>query len=94
MATFREIYRNTINDRETKILQASQFVEKIADITKKSPATVKMWGTGLRNPSKISKVLIADELGVDETELFPEIPDKAEKVREILNDINERKNRG
>lgn len=48
-----------------------EFIRRIADLTKKSETTVKMWVIGRQTPDALTQSVLAKELGVPETVLFP-----------------------
>lgn len=50
---------------------AKQFIMEIAELTHKSPKTVKQWLTGKQRPDKLTIAVIADYMKVDPDILFP-----------------------
>lgn len=67
--TFAEIYE----ELKSKPTPANDFIIKIAELTSKSPLTVKRWAmpcTSIR-PDALTQKVIADSLGKTPEELFP-----------------------
>lgn len=48
-----------------------EFLQRVAVAAIVSTDTVYSWATGWRNPNKASAKLVADELGMDVDQLFP-----------------------
>lgn len=48
----------------------SDFVKKLAELTKSHPTTVRAWIYGTQKPDALKTSLIAKHLGVPEDELF------------------------
>lgn len=65
--TFKDFYL-----REKRKLTAAQtFVKRIAEITKRSEHTVRMWVHGTQVPDALAQYIISKEFGVEASELFP-----------------------
>jgi hypothetical protein len=60
--SFREIYDNM--DRRA-------FVRRIATVTKRSETAVYNWISGKYKPDALAQTVIAQELGIPASELFP-----------------------
>lgn len=69
--TFVEIYEG-IDKRPPLPTPRKEFMAKIADLTKRSEFTVRMWCTGRQTPDALAQSVISKELGVPEEVLFPE----------------------
>lgn len=65
--TFRDLY---LQVRE-KPTPAQLFVKEIAELTKRSEGTVRMWISERQVPDALAKSLIADHFGVSAETLFP-----------------------
>lgn len=66
--TFRELY-----DRELRRpTPAADFVERVAEATKRKQNTVRMWLSGRQKPDDLAKEKIAELTGVDPAGLFPD----------------------
>lgn len=50
---------------------AKQFINDIANLTCKSPKTVKQWLTGKQRPDKLTIAVIADYMKISPDVLFP-----------------------
>lgn len=68
--TFREVYFSIPN--ETVTTKRKVFIQKIADLTKKSENTVRCWISGVQAPDKLTASILEKELGISASELFPE----------------------
>lgn len=69
--TFKEIYEGYAK-RPPLPTPRKEFVSRMADLTKKSEATVKMWVMGRQVPDALTQSVISKELGIPEEVLFPE----------------------
>jgi hypothetical protein len=67
--TFREIYDN-IEPVKVQSPKAA-WISRIAEITKRSEHSVKMWLTGRQIPDALAQSIIAEELETPADELFP-----------------------
>lgn len=65
--TFRELYLR-VKEEPTP---AQLFVKKIADLTKRTESTVRMWVNGRQVPDALAQSLIAEHFGVSADVLFP-----------------------
>ena len=70
MATFLEIYEQ-LPKRPSVPTERTKFIRKIADATKRSETTVRMWLYGRQRPDALTQSVIAKLLKVPESELFP-----------------------
>jgi hypothetical protein len=68
--TFREIYEGYAK-RPPLPTPRKEFVRRMADVTKKSEATVKMWVIGRQVPDALTQEVLAKELNVPAEVLFP-----------------------
>lgn len=66
--TFKELYSMA----KSKPSPEKLFVREIAELTKRSEATVRMWAKGRQVPDALAKSLIAERVGVNEDTLFPQ----------------------
>ena len=66
--TFMEIYRL----EKSKPTPAQAFIKRMASLTKKSESTVRQWVLGCFDPDDLTKDVIAKELGIDSSVLFPQ----------------------
>lgn len=64
--TFKEIYEALPERTAPK----SEFVKRIADVTKRSELTVRCWLSGRQVPDRLAQETIAEELGVPVDGLF------------------------
>lgn len=67
MRTFKHIY----NEVKTQPSPASQWIGEVADLTKKSEHTVRMWIAGVQQPDDLCKQVLSDYFGIPTEELFP-----------------------
>ncbi|MCD7962925.1 MAG: hypothetical protein LUF90_05095 [Rikenellaceae bacterium] len=65
--TFKEYY-DSLSTESPK----GRFVKRIAKLTCRSEATVRMWLSGRQKPDELAKKIIAQELGIPSELLFPE----------------------
>ena len=70
MATFSEIYEQ-LPKRPSAPTERTKFIRKIADATKRSDQTVRMWLSGRQRPDALTQSVIARILKVPASELFP-----------------------
>ncbi len=70
MATFSEIYEK-LPKRPSIPTERTKFIRKIADATKRSDQTVKMWLSGRQRPDALTQSVLAKLLKVPADELFP-----------------------
>lgn len=68
--TFAEYYKS-LPERQTVKAPKTAFVDRIAEITKKSPKTVRMWIAGVQFPDELTQSVIEEELGISAAHLFP-----------------------
>lgn len=64
--TFKQIY-DGLDPHPPKTM----WVKRIAEVTKKSEITVRMWLCGRQTPDSLAQDVISKELGVPPEELFP-----------------------
>lgn len=64
------IFKKAYLKEKEKPSAGSLFVKRMADITKKSESTVRMWLMGRQVPDELTKIAIAKELNVRPEELF------------------------
>ncbi|MDH6307983.1 hypothetical protein M2451_002502 [Dysgonomonas sp. PFB1-18] len=72
--SFAQIYKGLPERTEVKAPKTA-FVERIAEITKKSTKTVRCWIAGVQRPDALCQSLIEKELGVPGEYLFPKTDD-------------------
>lgn len=65
--TFRELYQ----EERDKPTPAMAFLKRISDITCRELATIRMWVSGVQEPTDMVKERIAQELKRPVEELFP-----------------------
>lgn len=70
--TFKEVYTNEKRRRVERPTPAQMFITNIAQKTKVSEVTVRLWLSGTQKPSKLAKEVISDYLKRPINELFPE----------------------
>lgn len=68
--TFREIYKK-LPERSVVKAPKTEFVEKIAGITKKSTKTVRCWIAGTQTPDELTQSVLEDEFKIPAVKLFP-----------------------
>ncbi len=66
--TFKDLY---LREKE-KPTPAQSFIEDIAELTKRSANTVRMWLQGKQTPDALAQSLIAEKFDIDVSTLFPE----------------------
>lgn len=66
--TFKDLY---LREKE-KLTPAQSFIEDIAELTKRSANTVRMWLQGKQTPDALAQSLIAEKFDIDVSTLFPE----------------------
>lgn len=66
--TFKALYE----EQKKKPTAAQEFITKIAGLTKRSEATVRMWVSGQQVPDELAQSVIAKELEVPVEGLFPQ----------------------
>ena len=76
MAKFSEIYEQ-LPKRPTAPTERTKFIRRVADATKRSDRTVRMWLSGRQRPDALTQSVIAKVLKVPASELFP-IEEKGE----------------
>lgn len=47
------------------------FIEEVADVTKRSTTTVRMWMSGAQAPDALTQQVLADHFGTTPEQLFP-----------------------
>ena len=65
--TFKDLY---LQEKE-KPTPAQSFIEEVAELTKRSANTVRMWLQGKQVPDALAQSLIAEKYGIDVSTLFP-----------------------
>lgn len=65
---FREIYDSLPARQE--VAPKTDWVNKIAEITKSHPTTVRAWIYGTQKPDALKTSIISKHLGIPEDELF------------------------
>lgn len=65
--TFKALYE----EQKRKPTAAQLFVSEVAEITKRSETTVRMWLSGQQKPDDLAKSVIAEKFDTDVTTLFP-----------------------
>lgn len=68
--SFKEVYDSLPGRAETTTPKV-EFINHIADLTKKTPFTVRQWIAGRQCPDALTQTVISKELGVPVEELFP-----------------------
>lgn len=68
--SFKEIYEGYAK-RPPLPTPRKEFIRRMADVTKKSEATVKMWVIGRQIPDALTQDVLAKELKVPAATLFP-----------------------
>lgn len=76
MPTFVEFYEQ-LPKRQAVPTERTKFIRRIADATKRSDQTVRMWLSGRQRPDALTQSVIAKVLKVPASELFP-IEEKGE----------------
>lgn len=71
--TFKEIYASVPGRAEREKTEKEVWVERMAEVTKKSPSTVRMWIGGRQVPDALTQSVLEKELGVPAEELFPPV---------------------
>ncbi|MGN1211348.1 MAG: XRE family transcriptional regulator [Candidatus Cryptobacteroides sp.] len=66
----REIYESLPSKEVSVRAPKTEFVNKLARLTKSHPTTVRAWIYGAQKPDALKVSIIAKELGVSEKELF------------------------
>lgn len=65
--TFKDLY---LQEKE-KPTPAQSFLEEIAELTKRSVNTVRMWIQGKQTPDKLAQSRIAEHYNIEISSLFP-----------------------
>jgi len=65
--TFKDLY---LQEKE-KPTPAQTFIEDIAELTKRSVNTVRMWIQGKQTPDALAQLQIAEKYNIDISSLFP-----------------------
>lgn len=65
--TFKDLY---LQEKE-KPTPAQTFIEDIAELTKRSTNTIRMWIQGKQIPDALAQSLIAEKYNLDVSSLFP-----------------------
>lgn len=68
--TFTQIYKS-LPERNVVKAPKTEFVEKVAEITKKSPKTVRCWIAGTQVPDALTQTVLEREFKIPATVLFP-----------------------
>lgn len=66
--SFKELYLR----EKMKPTAGQVFIERIAAVTCRQPATIRMWLNGTQYPNDTAIKAIAKELNVEESLLFPD----------------------
>lgn len=69
--TFTQMYKN-LPERSSIKSPKTEFVEKVAKITKKSVKTVRCWIAGTQKPDALTQSVLEKEFKVPAKYLFPE----------------------
>lgn len=64
--SFKALYE----EQKSKPTAAQMFVKEVADLTKRSEVTVRMWLSGQQTPDRLAQEIIAQHYGVDVDTLF------------------------
>lgn len=70
--SFREIYEGYAK-RPPLPTPRKAFIKRIAEVTKKSETTVRMWVMGRQVPDALTQSVLEKELGVPAEVLFPPV---------------------
>ncbi|MCM1075996.1 MAG: hypothetical protein NC411_01385 [Bacteroides sp.] len=65
--TFKDLY---LQEKE-KPTPAQTFIEDIAELTKRSTNTIRMWLQGKQIPDALAQSLIAEKYNIEVSSLFP-----------------------
>lgn len=65
--TFKDLY---LREKE-KPTPAQSFIEDVAELTKRSVNTVRMWIQGKQTPDALAQSQIAEKYNIDMSTLFP-----------------------
>lgn len=65
--SFKDLY---LQEKE-KPTPAQSFIEEIAELTKRSTNTVRMWIQGKQKPDALAQTQIAERFNIDVSSLFP-----------------------
>ena len=65
--TFKDLYLR----EKAKPTPAQVFISEIAELTRRSVATVRAWISGCQVPDDLAKLQIAKRYGIDINDLFP-----------------------
>lgn len=68
--TFKQIYEG-VAKRPPLPTPRKEFLRRIAELTKKSETTVKMWVIGRQTPDALTQSVLAKEFGIPAHILFP-----------------------
>lgn len=80
MKSFKECYEEVSTMSPKKM-----WIQRIAQVTHRSEATVRMWLSGRQVPEELIQEIIAKELGVPVEGLFPkEVKISEEEVEALL----------
>lgn len=66
--TFTDLYQQAKSQKSP----AQLFLEKCAELTKRSPLTVRSWALGMTRPDSLAAAMLAEHFGVSEKSLFPD----------------------
>lgn len=56
--------------RNWRVIVLAVLVKEVADLTKRSEVTVRMWLSGQQTPDRLAQEIIAQHYGVDVDTLF------------------------
>ena len=79
MKSFKECYKEISTMSPKKM-----WIQRIAQVTRRSEATVRMWISGRQVPEELIQEIIAKELGVPVEGLFPKTDPQELYEKEFL----------
>ena len=69
--SFRELYDEVWGPAREASENAREFIRRCAEVTKRSEVTVRMWLCGKQVPDALAQDVLANELGIPASVLFP-----------------------
>lgn len=66
--TFSDLYQQAKAQKNP----AQLFLDKCAELTKRSPLTVRSWAQEKRHPDSLAAATLAEHFGIPEKSLFPD----------------------
>lgn len=66
--TFTDLYQQA----KSKKSPAQRFLDVCAELTKRSPLTVRSWAQGTTRPDPLAAATLAEHFGIPEKNLFPD----------------------